>query len=252
MTVQRQVVFRRIVVAVDPDTGGEPAETAGALARSWRLEVEGIFVEDVNLVRWASLPDPRELGVYSGSPRPVTLQAVERALRSRSDRARQALLRALDTEASRLRFRTLRGAVAGKLLELLEESDLLAVGWGRPGRTGALGSTARALLREGRGPLLLVPPRFRPGGPVAVVIRPDGPGERLRRGAETLADAWNVQALALEGDPDARALARALREHRAGAVVLTRTDPLVQRLDGEFEEFLSQFRGAILVIPATA
>ena len=51
--------FRRIVVAIDgTPTSLAALEATGELASAWGAELVGLFVEDTNLLRMASLPYP--------------------------------------------------------------------------------------------------------------------------------------------------------------------------------------------------
>jgi len=273
MSGEREERFRRIVLAVDPDTAEGAVQITLILARTWNAEIEAVFVEDSNLLRWASLPNPRELGAYSGAVRSVTVAALERGLKTQAERARATLLRILGEESTSWKFRTLRGGVARELGALLGPTDLLALGRGRPGVAGGLGSTARSLLRMGAGPLLLVPRGFQGGGDVGALVRDPGQAKAIVDGARALARAWDGRVLLLQeesGDgpsdhgaielqgteaptlrlpPDAslEMLASKVRHGGANTVVISAMDPLLS--PGRLERFAALFGGAVLVIP---
>lgn len=165
--------IRRIVVAIDASPGSMAAlEAAAELAGMFEAELHGLFVEDVDLLRWSSLPFAREVGSTSGEYRRVESGELERQLRAQAARVRATL----DATARRLgvhtSFRITRGAVPEELLLHLTGDDVLSLGVrGRAGRPGhRLGSTARRVIAAGRGRTLLLPAGVRPRAPVAVVV----------------------------------------------------------------------------------
>jgi hypothetical protein len=262
--------FRRLVIAVEAETDTGALEATARLVRVWQVRVEGVFVEDLNLSRWASLPGCREVGLFTTRERPVTPEALERHFRRQAERARARLEAALVDARDRLDFRTLRGSIPTELLALLGDADLLLVGRGRPGRPGALGSTARALLDRGGAHLLLIPHRFRGGGSVAALIRSGADPGSLHGAGEALSRAWGGRLLLfvepggneVPGSSEARAepqtrvrlpssgdpaaVAASLLRHGVETVVMSRKDPL---LVGEsLDAFSATFPGAILVL----
>jgi hypothetical protein len=253
--------FRRLVIAVEAETDTGALEATALLVRVWPVRVEGVFVEDLNLFRWASLPGCREVGLFTTREHSVTPETLERHFRRQAERARARLEAAMAEARDRLDFRTLRGSIPTELLAILGEADLLLVGRGRPGRPGALGSTARALLHRGGAHLLLIPHRFRRGGSVAVLIRSGSGAEPLRSAGEALSRAWGGRLLLFvepdgEAEPGARillpssgdpaAVAASLHRHGVGTVVLHRKDPLLA--EGSLDAFSARFPGAILVL----
>jgi nucleotide-binding universal stress UspA family protein len=270
VTVKAAERFRRLVVAVEPETDAGALEATALLVRVWQVRVEGVFVEDMNLFRWASLPRCWAVGALTARELPVTPAHMERHFRRQGERARTRLEAAVAHARDRLGFRTIRGSVPEGLMGLLEDVDLLLVGRGRPGRPGALGSTARALLTHGKTPLLLIPHRFRRGGSVAAMIRSGSDPEPLRSAAEVLARAWGGRLVLFmdpAGDeapgtprsgeePGSRPplsppgnpadVAAALQRLGVGTVVLHREDPLL--VGEDLDAFASRFPGAILVL----
>jgi nucleotide-binding universal stress UspA family protein len=182
--------IRRIVVAIDASPTSQAAlEATTELAAAWDAEVLGIFVEDVNLLRMASLPFAREVGSHSGKFRPVDPDNLRRQLRSQAERARRALQRAGVLSKVAVSFKVARGRVNEELLAALSEADLLSLGKG--GRSLAarlgLGSTARAIASGGSGHVLLLSHVSRVVGPVAAVYDESPAGERALVAARELA-----------------------------------------------------------------
>ena len=102
---------RRILVGLD----ASPASMA-ALAAALRLAVEidaeldALYVEDDNMLRFAGLPFTRVIDAYSPGPREVEPVDVERALRLQAERVRRLLAEAAGTRIA-WRFRVVRGDV---------------------------------------------------------------------------------------------------------------------------------------------
>ncbi|UCD24550.1 MAG: universal stress protein [Gemmatimonadota bacterium] len=191
---------RRIVVAVDASpTSIAALEATTELAAAWDAEVLGVFVEDVNLIKAASLPFAREVGSHSGSFRPIDPAGVRRQLRSQAGRARETLIRAATSHRVTVSFRVARGRVNEELLSALSQADLLSLGKG--GRTIAarlgLGSTARAIASSANGHVLLLSHVSHVTGPIAVVHDGSPVADQALNIAGDLAVRINTQATAL-------------------------------------------------------
>lgn len=184
--------IRRIVVAIDASRTSIAALRASTLlAARLRAEVAGIFVEDVDLVRWASLPFARRIGSFSAAARPLRSGELERQLRLQAERAERALMHAAEEVRIHASFRVAQGSVAGELLAAMGEADLLSLGAGPlPTAQGSrLGSTARAVLTRAAGQVLVVPREAAPRGPLVVVADDSGSGIQALQTAEDLAAA---------------------------------------------------------------
>lgn len=74
-----EFVVRRILVAPETSTQSLAAlKTAVTLAAELGADLEGLFVEDVNLVRVASLPIARRILYPSGDEEPLDSSLMER------------------------------------------------------------------------------------------------------------------------------------------------------------------------------
>jgi nucleotide-binding universal stress UspA family protein len=250
------LVLRRIVVALDGSAASRSAlDAASRLAAQLHVELRGLFVEDVNLLRLAELPSAPHLSLSSGSDMRLDTPSLQRQLRALAEEARQAL----ETAAARLAlsgsFSVARGSVTAELLAAASEGALLILG--RAGhslaRRAGLGETARAAVRQATGPVLLLPPGASLDGPVAVVE--DGsPGapralETAAALAETLGqELWVlvVAASQQEAADSGEACKRALEA--AGRAARIRTLIGVDRLAG----VLARERVGVLVLSADA
>ena len=67
MNDTHEAASRRILVAIDTSPHGSAAlEAAARLATELRAELEGLFIEDINLLRLAGLPFAREIQLGDG------------------------------------------------------------------------------------------------------------------------------------------------------------------------------------------
>lgn len=149
---------RRILVALD----GSP-ESRATLAAAARLgiatgaELQGLFIEDIELLRLAGLPFAREAGVSSGVFQRLETADIERRFRVGAELARATLHEAASTAGLRSTFRVARGLVVPQLLAGARDADVVAAGKRRGlGLAGGrLGGTSRSLIAHVRTPVLV-------------------------------------------------------------------------------------------------
>ena len=158
---------RRIVVAIDNSVPATSAlEAAAALAAQLHAELEGIFVQDIDLARLAALPVGREIQFFTGRGRDFTADALDAQNREQEISAR----RAIATAAARARvthaFRVARGQVAVEVISAAGDADLLILGIGStsPGGRARLGGTARTVAERAPRSVLISKPGTRPMG----------------------------------------------------------------------------------------
>ena len=167
---EHELNIQRILVALDASPHSLSAlEAAAELAANLRAELLGLFVEDINLLRMAELPFAREVGLFSGTLRRLDTQHVERQLRAQAELARQALTTIAERAQIRWSFHVTRGQIASELLDAALDADLVILG--KAGWSGQrrLGSTARVVLSQVRGPALMLQRGARLGLPVLVL-----------------------------------------------------------------------------------
>ncbi|MFQ5959046.1 MAG: universal stress protein [Alphaproteobacteria bacterium] len=209
--------IRRIVVGIDASPSSLAAlEAAVRLASELEAELEGLFIEDENLLRFAGLPFTRVVDSLLGSPRPFESADIEHDLRSRAERARKALAQAAGTRVT-WTFRVARGRVEDELLAAARRADLLSLGFfgARPAGAARAGSLARRAAREATASVLLLRQHKAAGTPVAVCYEEGPEGERALLSAAALARAqdsgFTVMTFAAD-DEEAREIERSVAE----------------------------------------
>jgi nucleotide-binding universal stress UspA family protein len=147
----------RIVVALDASPQSVAALKAAAeLATLMQAELEGLFVEDINLLYLCGLPFGHEVGSYTAKLRRLDDVAMERQLRVLASTIQQVMQRVAAQTPVRWSFRVRRGPVVEELLAAAQSAALLSVGRAGRLRHRGIGSTAQSLVSQAQRPLLLL------------------------------------------------------------------------------------------------
>ncbi len=132
-------------------------EAAAEIAAGRNAEVLGVFVEEINLLRTAGYGFAQEIGGSSGLSRPLETAALEARMQAQAEQARRALRQTMARRGLVQTLQLCRGRVAEEVLRLIQPDDLVVLGragWSAIHGT-RLGSTARTLLRQAPGEVLL-------------------------------------------------------------------------------------------------
>ena len=147
-TVVPNGAIRRILVALDASQHSQHALDVAVQLAAWHnADIEGLYVEDINLLRLAALGVGQEIGPTSPSPLPIEPGQLARRLSLDAAKARRLLAETAERHSVRWAFRVERGNVASVIRQAAGEVDIVTLGRagaGRPG-PGRLGSTAQAL-----------------------------------------------------------------------------------------------------------
>jgi len=162
----------RILVALDASaTSLDALAAAATLAVRLGSLLDGLFVEDEDLLRFAALPFADLVRTPSGTREPIDRAAAEATLRALAAHAREALERAAARQRIGWSFRVVRGRVSQEIVAAAVAADLVVLGassHGRPARSG-MGATARAAATGARSSVLVFPRGARlDGGIVAL------------------------------------------------------------------------------------
>jgi nucleotide-binding universal stress UspA family protein len=119
--------IERVVVPLDAASENRAViDTAARLAARAKAPLHGIFVEDEDLLRLASLPFARQITLGAGAE-PFTAEQVELHLQAAAERARRDLCAAAKRHAVECSFEIVRGA-SEIVLSGVTERDLVVAG----------------------------------------------------------------------------------------------------------------------------
>ena len=149
---EEEVRIARIIACFAPGSAGAP-EAVARLAQELQAELLGLFIEDVELLRFAGMPFAAEVGFPSASRRAMDLGALERQMRAQA--------------------RALEGALAAVL-------GPAPAGWSFRVERTTPASAVEAALAEGMAPALLIPPGADPRAERRVLRRPELSDAALR------------------------------------------------------------------------
>jgi nucleotide-binding universal stress UspA family protein len=136
--------MRRIAVTLDAcQVSSRTLEEAVQLAESMGAQLEGIFVEDIDLIQLAELPFVREVRSVSRSENAINLTRMEQELRVLARRAERLLGEHAERRNVSWSFRIWRGSIDTELLTADTDADVFALtrmgaGLAHPARTKAV------------------------------------------------------------------------------------------------------------------
>jgi nucleotide-binding universal stress UspA family protein len=136
--------MRRIAVTLDAcQVSSSTLEEAVQLAARMGAQLEGIFVEDIDLIQLAELPFLREVRSVSRSEIAINLTRMEQELRVLARRAERLLGEHAARQNVSWSFRIWRGSIDTELLTADTDADVFALtrmgtNWARPATTKAV------------------------------------------------------------------------------------------------------------------
>jgi nucleotide-binding universal stress UspA family protein len=191
-----EFVVRRILVALDASAQSLAALNAAViLAAELGADIEGLFVEDANLVQIAMLPVARRVLFPSAADEPLDSTLMEHELKALARRAQRSLAMMAERYGIRWSFRVLRGKVTVEILSAATGSDLLTVGrcgWSLARRM-QMGSTAQNAAIHAPGALLLVKQPLAASRPVMVLFDGSPPALQALKAAARFARALQTR-----------------------------------------------------------
>lgn len=170
------------MVCLDASTSSLNAlHTAVDLAAHIKAIIQGLFVEDINLLRLANLPFAREICFYSTGSRRLGLPEIELQLRVQAERIRRMFIEMAEKAGVPWEFLNVRGTVVSEILAAGTSADLVVLG--KIGRSLSgirrSGSTVRQLLLQRRGMTLIMETRVQfLRTPVAAVYNGTASGKK--------------------------------------------------------------------------
>ncbi len=175
-----------ILVALDMSPHSEAALSAAAeLASTLHIELRGLYVEDVNLLRLCGLPFGFEFGTFTAKPRRMEQAHLEREFQIQASLLRKIMADIAGQRRVNWSFQVVRGGVTDELLEAAASARMLSLG--RVGRSPGkrTGTTAQAIAHRSRRPVMIQSRQRRLSGPYTVVFTGSAASYRaLALGAE--------------------------------------------------------------------
>ena len=118
----------RILVALDSVRNCRATvQIAADLAERLQVELEALFIEDIDLVNLAALPFAHEI-TFSANRSPLDSGIMEQTLKVQARQVRDLIVEAAARRKISWRFRTTRGQVLTELISAAAEVDFLALG----------------------------------------------------------------------------------------------------------------------------
>jgi nucleotide-binding universal stress UspA family protein len=129
MTAAENTTTRHIMVTLDASESGRPAlQTAVRLAALLGAELDGVFVEDINLIRLAELPFLREVSPWSLAGEAINTQRIQRELRTLARHAEKMLEQVAREMNVPWSFQVWRGRAEAASLARAFSADILSLG----------------------------------------------------------------------------------------------------------------------------
>jgi nucleotide-binding universal stress UspA family protein len=184
---------QRILVAVDES---EPSRwaliQAAELAAELGAELRGIFVEDAEMVRVASLPPTREIARSTAQVREFDPRRVELAWKVQASQLRERVQQEAEPRRVTWSFHVVRGRVSEEVRAAAREADIVLLGSHGQGPRMHPGSTACAVAAGATKTVWLMPRRRGSGTAVSVVYDGTQGGELALQTAVSLAQRRKV------------------------------------------------------------
>jgi nucleotide-binding universal stress UspA family protein len=165
--------IRRILVALDASPSSiEALDLSARLAAVLDAELEGLFVEDSDLLSFAELPFASLTSAHFAARQQMAPAELARSLRSQAQRARAAIERAGSGAGVKYSFRVVRGNVHREVMLAAGKADLLSLGsiGGSATRRRSGGSVAHCAARVAPGPVLILRQTSWPPGATVVAL----------------------------------------------------------------------------------
>ncbi len=161
-----------VIVALDPERPtGAAVHAALALAGGQALRLQGLYVEEEDLLRLGRIPGLAEIEFATGLVRQFSAELIEETLRTRADLVRSAFLSAAARSGVPHNFTVVRGRLLDELVRASAAARLLVIGLGAEtfGRRHWLHGRVGPLLERWRLDLAVVREKCRPARAVVAV-----------------------------------------------------------------------------------
>lgn len=198
------ICVKHILVSLDSSGHSFAALRAAIhLARHFQAEITGLFVEDTTLLSLAEMPFRQEVGEYTAIIRNISTDGMTRGIFVQSRKINRTFKKLINDSDLMGNFTVLRGKVSESIRQASKECDLLILGKSgtNPLRKRKLGSTAQALSRDPKIPILLVEEENLLGTPVFVLFDNSQRGKISLETARELSEPDALNIILIEEEP---------------------------------------------------
>ena len=167
-----QLRIRRLLLALDATCSDENCLTiAVELAARLEVDLAGLFVEDVNILRSAALPFVHQFSPLTAASASFEVEETERELRRFASKLERQVSAAADQRRVKWTFQVVRGLAARVVAQAALATDLVAVAETAPRALMGLSvsRTVREAIREAGRALLLLRPGVKTEGPIVMI-----------------------------------------------------------------------------------
>lgn len=166
-----QTTIRRILVTLNAAGSGQPAlEAAVRLAAILGAELDGVFVEDINLIRLAELPFLREVRPASLAEETISTKRMQRELRTLARHAEKMLEQAAREVGVPWTFQVWRGRAEAASLTKAFGADIMSLGQVSSRVSSRVRGTIRAHTRQPRNAINSIAVLFRDSEKAALAL----------------------------------------------------------------------------------
>lgn len=227
------LAIRKVLVALDASRQSRLALDAAARLAQWhQAELQGLYVEDIDLVRLATLPVGQEIGQASPLPLKLDSRRLARRFSGGAAEAERWLAETAGRRNVRWTFRVERGEVTSVIAQAAGGADVVALGRAGTGTSGPgrLGSTARAIATGQTQSVILIQAPLPAGETVVALFDGSEACARSVRTSALLCERLDARLVILVpiSDPTEPAQRSQLMEEAAG-LVKTAGVPVVVR-----------------------
>lgn len=201
--VTKPICVKRILIPLDNSRHSFAAlQAAVELARHYDAEIEGLFVEDINLLKLAEMPFHQEVGEYTAIIRELSTDGLSRGIIVQSRWVVQSFRKMINQTELKSDFVVLRGEVSETIRKESQKYDLIILGKSGTNILGRdkLGSTTKKMIGNHRIPLMLVEENNQLGYPMILLYENSPVGNISLETARDLLDPDETLIILLNKD----------------------------------------------------
>lgn len=243
---------RRILVGLDASRlSSEVQKAAAKIASFLKAELDGLFVEDINLIHLAQLPFTEEIRALTSQPAPLDAEDIQKRLKTQATLLRYELEQIAADSNLEWTFNVVRGLVTQELLRAAQGADLLILGRFSRQRSyqKRIGSTALTAVRQAAGPVLILTPEIDFFRPVLLLYDGSAAADRALQLSLALAQASRQIQIILKTSSEVEAgrCKNNIADSLSGTPVFVTYQPPILGNGRELLEIIHDIRPGIIV-----